>query len=88
MREKMKIIIIDAKRFTSKNDTHEYISSSLDFPAYYGKNLDALADCLTELPRTTAVIIKNTAETSEFAKSIFEVFNEILEKDFRILYFN
>ena len=82
----MKIIIIDAKRFTSKSDAHEYLAYSLDFPVYYGKNLDALADCLSELPRATAVIIKNVADASEFAKPIFEVFDEILEKDFRILY--
>lgn len=83
----MKIIIIDAKKFTSKSDAHEYIASSLNFPAYYGKNLDALADCLSELARTVAVIIKNTADASDCAKPIFEVFDEILRKDFRVLYF-
>ncbi len=83
----MKIIIIDAKKFTSKSDTHEYIAASLDFPLYYGKNLDALADCLSELPGSTAVIIKNTADSNDCVKPIFEVFDEILGKDFRVLYF-
>ncbi|MBQ8249117.1 MAG: barstar family protein [Clostridia bacterium] len=83
----MKIIIIDAKKFTSKPDAHEHIAASLDFPAYYGKNLDALADCLSELAPTTAVIIKNTADASDCAKPIFEVFDEMLGEDFRVLYF-
>ncbi len=31
---------------------HDLIASSLDFPGYYGRNLDALNDCLRELPYT------------------------------------
>lgn len=28
---------------------HDYLMEALDFPDYYGKNLDALYDCLTEI---------------------------------------
>lgn len=34
---------------------HEYIAKSMDFPDYYGKNLDALYDCLTDIDEPTAV---------------------------------
>ena len=30
-----------------KKDGHEYLMEALDLPEYYGKNLDALYDCLT-----------------------------------------
>ena len=32
-----------------KKDGHEYLMEALDFPDYYGKNLDALYDCLCEI---------------------------------------
>jgi len=31
---------------------HELIASSLEFPDYYGRNLDALDDCLSDVPYT------------------------------------
>ncbi len=41
-------IILDGKRMTAKEEAHAYLQEALDFPAYYGRNLDALYDCLTE----------------------------------------
>lgn len=41
-------IILDGKRMTSKEETHAYLKEALDLPSYYGRNLDALYDCLTE----------------------------------------
>lgn len=32
-----------------KKDGHDYLAKALDFPDYYGKNLDALYDCLCEI---------------------------------------
>lgn len=32
-----------------KKDGHDYLMEVFDFPDYYGKNLDALYDCLTEI---------------------------------------
>ena len=32
-----------------KEDGHDYLMEALDFPDYYGKNLDALYDCLCEM---------------------------------------
>lgn len=32
-----------------KRDGHDYLKKALNFPDYYGKNLDALYDCLTEM---------------------------------------
>ena len=33
----------------SKQDVHEAIATGFLFPAHYGKNLDALYDCMTDL---------------------------------------
>ena len=32
-----------------KKQGHDYLMEALDFPDYYGRNLDALYDCLCEI---------------------------------------
>ncbi len=38
---------------------HALIKEALGFPDYYGKNLDALYDCLTDLPAGTELVIRH-----------------------------
>ncbi|WJG07962.1 barstar family protein [Aliiglaciecola sp. LCG003] len=40
-------IIIDGKDFKNEQEFHKLIKIKMDFPDYYGENLDALWDCLT-----------------------------------------
>lgn len=42
-------IQLDCRQMTSREAAHTYLAKMLDFPDYYGHNLDALYDCLTEL---------------------------------------
>ena len=42
-------IVLDAMRLQSKDEAHKYLRDALNFPEYYGGNLDALHDCLTEI---------------------------------------
>lgn len=40
----------------SKAEALDAIGLALDFPDYYGRNLDALADCLADLTRPSALL--------------------------------
>ena len=40
-------------------DGHNYLKEVLNFPDYYGKNLDALYDCLTETGIETEIKLIN-----------------------------
>jgi ribonuclease inhibitor len=55
----MEFIIIDGRRMTSIEQTHEYLAKTLRLPPYYGRNLDALHDCLTDFGRGVWIILIN-----------------------------
>ncbi len=46
----VKEYVIDCRCMTDREAAHEYLKTLFSFPDYYGKNLDALYDCLSELP--------------------------------------
>lgn len=43
-------ILIDGRRMVSREAVHDVLAEKLHFPAYYGRNLDALYDLLSEYP--------------------------------------
>ena len=45
----MKQITLDGNILADAALVHDYLKEQLQFPEYYGKNLDALYDCLTDL---------------------------------------
>ena len=55
----MRVIVLDGKKMTDIPQTHRYIAEEASFPEYYGRNLDALADCLSELGKNTCIVLMN-----------------------------
>ena len=53
----MRTVILDGRRFTDRPATHDYLQNALELPPWYGRNLDALADCLGEWGSDTMVIL-------------------------------
>ena len=45
----MKQITLDGNILADAAQVHDYLKERLEFPEYYGNNLDALHDCLTAL---------------------------------------
>ena len=52
----MKKVILDFSNCKNWNDMHQLVMKELDFPDYYGKNLDALWDCLSGWIETPVAI--------------------------------
>ena len=76
----MQIITLDGARMTTVRETHLYIAQQLRFPAYSGRNLDALYDCLTEFCPDMILILRN-AETmkenlGDYADRLNQVFTD------------
>ncbi len=68
-----------------RKNGHDYIMEALDFPDYYGKNLDALYDCLCEIECEIELI--NSEEVDE---DIIDTFKDAASENdflkFEILY--
>lgn len=67
--------IIDCATIHSKEELHRILAETLHFPAHYGRNLDALYDCLGEISRKTHLILQNWATVAPFAGGFRLVFN-------------
>ncbi len=50
---------------TDRETAHAYIARTLGFPSYYGGNLDALADCLSELGKGACIVLTDRDEVEK-----------------------
>lgn len=53
----MKFAVIDGNAVTSMEEIHKILAQQLEFPEWYGGNLDALHDCLTDLHEDVEVSV-------------------------------
>ena len=64
----MKQITLDGNILADAAQVHDYLEEVLNFPEYYGKNLDALYDCLTDLNETELIITAPEEDGAVFQK--------------------
>ncbi|MEC1490583.1 barstar family protein [Bacillus subtilis] len=89
----MRKIMIDGKDFENIEVLHDVLKDKLDFSNYYGRNLDALWDCLTgwvDLPLTLVLINFEFSKKflGSYADDVLEVLleaQEELEDEFKII---
>lgn len=61
----MRSATIDGCAVTSLEAVHETLAQQLDFPAWYGGNLDALYDCLTALREDVTLTLLHRERLSQ-----------------------
>lgn len=71
-------IVLNCENLRRREQAHRYLAQMLDFPAYYGRNLDALFDCLTEIGDCTIVLDgeEELLQDGGYGKRILEVIRE------------
>ena len=58
-------IMLDGKAMVDRPAAHSHLAQRLDLPTYYGRNLDALYDVLTEIGTDTELILEDPASVVE-----------------------
>ena len=59
------MIILNGKSMQDRDDLHAHLKERLSLPDYYGRNLDALNDCLGERTERELVVIQSAADFLE-----------------------
>lgn len=78
----MKIVILDAKKMLEKEKMHEYFAKKFDLPEHYGRNLDALFDCLCEINEPTLIKLKNEDALDDSMKeSLIRLFHDVCNEN-------
>lgn len=81
----MRNIILNGKRMISREITHAYLKRKLNLPPYYGRNLDALYDVLTERNEYTVITLINQHVMKDklglYGEKIIQVFRDAKEEN-------
>lgn len=82
--------ILDGKLIKDREMLHGVLADLLGFPDWYGGNLDALYDCLTDIQEETWIQVRNlndlTAHLENYAAAFFKVLAAAAEENKRIHY--
>ena len=81
----MKRVTLSGNRMKTKASLHAYVARKLKFPDYYGNNLDALHDCLSERSTPLHITVTYTARLKEnvgdYADAFLQVLTDVAEEN-------
>lgn len=86
----MKTIVLDGARMPTKEAAHAYLAERLMLPGYYGGNLDALYDCLTERGEATLLVLyrgeQMAATLGDYAHALTDTLREAAGENPRLTF--
>ena len=81
-------LFLNARSMTTRERAHEHLKERLRLPAWYGKNLDALHDCLGEINEPTRITLRFSPALEqtlgEYGLSILRVLQQAAEENWNI----
>lgn len=55
----METVVIDGEKMLNRRAAHDHLTEQLALPDYYGRNLDALYDMLSEREGQTQLVVRH-----------------------------
>lgn len=79
----MRRIELDGACLCRREQAMDYLSVCLELPEWWGRNLDALYDCLTELGEPTVLVLtrREAMRESPFGRMLLRVLEDAAEDD-------
>ena len=74
----MKKVVLTPEEIKTMADAHRVLARELSFPDWYGFNLDALHDCLTDISEETVILLDNPKGLAENLGECFPRLTEVL----------
>lgn len=81
----MKTVTLDGAVLSSKEALHQTLAQALSFPGWYGGNLDALFDCLTDLSEETTITLLNWDGLGDYGQRVKKVLLAAARENTRII---
>lgn len=81
----MRTVMLDGRKMADQEEFHRLVAEVMDFPAWYGGNLDALYDCLTEVGEDTQIFFCHLEEMQAslggYTQKVLSVFFDAQEEN-------
>ena len=74
----MRRVVLYGAEFDDVEKIHQTLAETLDFPNYYGKNLDALYDVLTDLDQPTRITLDLSGVSDDNMLRYLERMSEVI----------
>ena len=76
----MKQVILDGTRIQTRAQLHDALQSLLELPAWYGRNLDALFDCLSTCSEQVELTMQGRLALRVYLGSYAEKLERVLKR--------
>ena len=73
-------VLLDGNAILDRETLHDTLATGLCLPPWYGRNLDALYDCLNDVQEETVVVLRDRAALEEHLGSYGRRFMRLLEE--------
>lgn len=84
----MREITLDLTPFEEKISLHRYLKEALDFPFYYGANLDALHDELSSEHDSLKIFVRYPAlpkgQMADYLPRLLDVFEDAARENYHL----
>ena len=80
----MNVVILDGTTAPTKEALHQHLAKELNFPDWYGGNLDALFDCLSTVSEEVSIsldVVSLSEVLGPYAQRVSKVLTKAAEKN-------